>query len=77
MLDQGPSHFGGSHITHGMAKGSSKSPDSPESAGFFEALKNSQVKSPTKVSRKAPAAIDPAFDLRRTSRLMAAGLRSG
>lgn len=59
----GPSHSTGSHIIHGIAKGSSSIPDSPESAGFLEAMKYIQQKTATASSRNRLLAITPARDL--------------
>ncbi len=38
-----PSQLSGMTIIHGMAKGNSRMPDSPESAGFLDAAKMIQV----------------------------------
>ncbi len=56
---QGPSHVLGTSEIQGIAKGSSKMPDSPESAGFFDATKNTQAKTAAADNRKNPAAAMP------------------
>jgi hypothetical protein len=56
---QGPSHLLGTSIIQGIAKGRSRSPDSPESAGFFDATKKAQVKTAAADTKKNPAAIAP------------------
>ena len=55
----GPNHFGGINIIHGIAKGRSKIPDSPESAGFLDATKNTQANTATADNKNNPAAIKP------------------
>jgi hypothetical protein len=44
---------------HGIAKGRSRIPDSPESAGFFDATKKIQAKTEAAATRKSPAAKKP------------------
>ena len=52
-------HDVGTKEIHGIAKGSSSMPDSPESAGFFEAMKNIQANTAAAADRNSPAAIAP------------------
>ena len=54
-----PSHVLGTIEIHGMAKGRSRIPDSPESAGFFDATKNTQAKTEVNDKRSNPAATRP------------------
>ncbi len=56
---QGPSHVLGTSEIQGIAKGSSRMPDSPESAGFIDATKNTQVKTAAADNKKKPAASMP------------------
>lgn len=42
-----------------MAKGRRRMPDSPESAGFFDATKNTQARTPAADNRNNPAASAP------------------
>jgi len=49
-------------MIHGIANGSNMIPDSPESAGFMEATKKIQQKTPTASDRNSPPAIKPAND---------------
>lgn len=56
---QGPSHVFGTSEIQGIAKGSSSRPDSPESAGFFDATKNTQAKTAVADNKKNPAASVP------------------
>jgi len=56
---QGPSHAPGTSEIQGIAKGSNRMPDSPESAGFFDATKNTQAKTPAADNKKKPAASMP------------------
>jgi len=55
----GPSHELGMIDIHGIAKGRSRIPDSPESAGFFDATKNIQEKTDAAATRNSPAAKKP------------------
>ena len=55
----GPSNALGTSDIHGIAKGRSKIPDSPESAGFFDATKNTQAKTEIIDKRSNPAASMP------------------
>lgn len=62
-----PSHFAGKMDTHGMANGTSKIPDSPESAGFLDAMKKTQEKTEPAATRKSPAAMPPPRDFLKVS----------
>ncbi len=55
----GPSQPFGTSDIQGMAKGRRRTPDSPESAGFFDATKNSQAKTAAADNRNNPAASAP------------------
>jgi hypothetical protein len=55
----GPTHALGTIIIQGIARGSSSIPDSPESAGFFDAMKNNHEKATTAKRRNKPAATIP------------------
>jgi len=55
----GPSQPFGTSDIQGIAKGMRRRPDSPESAGFFEATKNSQAKTAAADNRNSPAASAP------------------
>jgi hypothetical protein len=59
---QRPTKASGTNLIHGIANGSNRIPDSPESAGFFEAMKNTQEKSPKNMSRNTVAAMEPLFE---------------
>jgi hypothetical protein len=59
---KGPAQDSGSIITHGIAKGRSSIPDSPESAGFLEAIKEIQENRADARARNSPAAAKPHFD---------------
>jgi hypothetical protein len=54
-----PSHLLGMIDIQGMAKGNSRMPDSPESAGFFDAIKKIHEKTDAAASRKMPDARKP------------------
>lgn len=58
-------------MTQGIPKGSSKMPDSPESAGFFDATRNTQANRARKAIRKMPADSNPVFDFRSDNLIMA------
>lgn len=64
-----PSHLVGNMYIHGMANGSSRIPDSPESAGFFDVTKKTQKKTVPAASRKRPAARLPPRDFLNTRRI--------
>ena len=64
---KGPTQWLGAEVIHGIAKGKSKMPDSPESAGFFDATKNTQAKTAIAANRNSVAATVPPFDLFRMS----------
>ena len=55
----GPSQPLGTSDIQGIAKGRRRMPDSPESAGFFDATKNTQVKTAVADNRNNPAASTP------------------
>ena len=55
----GPSQPFGTSDIQGIAKGMRRRPDSPESAGFFEATKNTQAKTAAADNRNNPAASTP------------------
>ena len=62
-----PSHRPGISDIQGIANGRRRIPDSPESAGFFDATKNIQLKIKATTSRNNPATINPARDFRNVS----------
>ena len=57
-----PSHASGTQDIQGIANGRSRMPDSPESAGFFDATKNIQAKTEINDKRSDPAAIVPPLE---------------
>jgi len=57
-----PSHFVGKMEIQGIANGTSKIPDSPESAGFLDATKKTQEKTAPAANKKSPAAMLPPRD---------------
>lgn len=59
VATSGPSHAPGISEIHGIAKGTSQIPDSPESAGFFDATKNTQAKTEANDKSSNPAATVP------------------
>jgi hypothetical protein len=61
----------GASIIHGIAKGKRRIPDSPESAGFFEATKNIHANTATAENRKIPATMNPLQECLITSFLLA------
>jgi len=65
-----PSHFVGNIEIQGIANGSSKIPDSPESTGFFDAIKKTQEKTALAESRKSPAAMLPLQDFLNTGAIV-------
>jgi hypothetical protein len=58
----GPIQELGRIMIQGNANGRSSTPDSPESAGFFEAKKNIQAKTAPARNRNKPPAAIPAFE---------------
>lgn len=64
---KGPTHSFGARVIHGIAKGRSRIPDSPESAGFFDATKNTHEKTAAAANKNSVAAIAPPRDLLRES----------
>jgi len=64
----------GTSIIHGIAKGKRSIPDSPESAGFFEATKNIQANTAMAENRKIPATMKPLQECLITSFLNATWL---
>ena len=55
----GPTHVSGIIIIQGIISGSIMIADSPESAGFLEAIKNIHAKRAVARSRNKPAAVKP------------------
>jgi len=58
----GPTKAFGISIIQGIANGRSNRPDSPESAGFFEAMKTIHANVATARNRNIPAATIPPFE---------------
>jgi hypothetical protein len=58
----GPTKAFGISIIHGIANGRSNMPDSPESAGFFEATKKIHTNVATARNRNIPAAMIPPIE---------------